>query len=236
LNLCIYEPQLSTVCSKGILTDIGSGNYACIYTPESIERCPTGTNYNSVIDKCEYTPSSEAVCQSGTTYNSATDKCEYTPSESYVCQSGFTYNLILNKCEYYPVTDFICEGGFNYNSITNKCEIEVQIACVQGSYDAEKEACVYSPNMEYLCINGELTYDGDEAMCLIHLEQSIICPRGSTYDETLDKCVNYPDYWSVGDTDSGEELKSFWENYKIPIIIIGGFLFLLILFGGKKRR
>jgi hypothetical protein len=192
LDLCIYEPQISTVCSKGILTEISPGIYACIYTPETIEKCPTGTIYNHLTDKCEY----------------------------------------------YPDTAYVCEGGFTYNPSTEKCEIEVQVVCIQGTYDSEKGACVYTPNMEYLCINGELTYENGEAKCSIYPEQSIICPRGFTYDEASDKCVIYPDYWTAGIKEEIDKFDwaSIWEKYKIWIMLGGAVFLLLILVGGKRRR
>jgi hypothetical protein len=191
LDLCIYEPQTSIVCSKGILTEISPGNYACIYTPETIEKCPTGTTYNHLTDKCEY----------------------------------------------YPETAYVCEGGFTYNPSTGKCEIEIQVVCIQGTYDSEKRACVYEPNMEYLCINGELTYETGKAKCIIYPEQSIICPRGFTYDEVSDKCIIYPDYWTAGIKEEIEKISwdNIWEDYKILIILGVAVFLLLILIGGRKR-
>jgi len=183
-NVCIYEPQTSAVCNKGVLTQIGDNNYACIYTPETIEKCPTGS-----------------------TYNIETDKCERFPSSSY-----------------------ICESGFEYNEETSMCEVNVQIVCLQGTYDDSKKACVYSPNMEYLCINGELTYSGGDAKCIITPEASIVCPEFWTYNSQTDKCEKYPDI---------EETESKLENIIITALlsIVGLILFmLLILFLLNKRK
>jgi hypothetical protein len=185
-NVCIYEPQASAVCNKGVLTNIGNGNYACIYTPETIEKCPTGTTYNSIIDKCEK----------------------------------------------YPATAFVCESGFTYNSNTEMCEVEVQIVCVQGSYDSTRKACVYSPNMEYLCIDGELTYKNGEAKCTIIPEKSIICPQYWTYNSTTDKCEKYPGL---------EEEEINMKNILIIIVsTIAGLILIssvvLIVIKSKKKR
>lgn len=189
-NVCVYEPQPSPVCNKGALTYLGNGNYACVYTPESIANCPTGTTYDISKDKCVSYPSTSLECPMGTVYNSAT---------------GF------------------CEG-------------EIQILCVQGTYDSIRKACVYSPNMEYLCLQGTLIYENGIAKCTIVPESAIVCAAGWTYNSATDRCEKYPDYWISGI--AGEigkiDWQNIWDNYKWWIIIGGGIALLLLLIPRKR--
>ncbi len=190
-NTCVYEPQVSAVCEIGILTAIGNGNYACVYTPEAITNCPTGTTYDIVLDKCVSYPDVSEECPTGTTYNPATG---------------------------------LCEG-------------ELQITCVQGTYDPDRFACVYSPNMEYLCINGELTYVDDVPQCLIIPESTIVCASGWTYNSETDMCERFPDYWAGVIPDVTKiPFKQLWEDNKILILIIGGALLFFIIISGGRRR
>ena len=146
---CILTPPVSQVCSQGVLTDIGNGNYACLYTPSAIANCPSNTIYDSAKDICSYV----------------------------------------------PVTKAICQDGFNYDKSTNTCDVTVQITCVQGTYDKDKKACVYEPNLNYLCAIGTLNKNSnDDLECLITPQTTIVCPNYATYNSTLNKCVGTVDY------------------------------------------
>lgn len=185
-NRCEVNPPSETVCSKGILTDIGSGNYACIYTPESIAKCPTGTTYNFNTEKCEYTPETQGVCPTGTTYNSGTEKCE----------------------------------------------VELQITCVQGTYNADKKACVYEPNLQYLCVDGELTYENGEPVCKIVPEVINVCPQGSSYSEEEEKCIKNLDYIDDGITTIWDSISMYFMysilGLGIALFLIGILMLLLV--------
>ncbi len=181
LGFCIIEPPNQLVCNEGgILTDIGNGNQACIYTPESIIRCPTGT----------------------------------------------TYNLETDKCELVPDTAFVCPTGLEYNEQTERCEVDVQVVCVQGSYDSERNGCVYTPNIEFLCINGELIFENGNPACEIKPETIIVCPLGSIFDEDQDKCIRNPDV--VGE-ETSEESPNFIKNNLIFIVISPIILIALVI-------
>ncbi len=56
---------------------------------------------------------------------------------------------------------------------------------MQGSYDATIDACVISPNLQYLCLRGEL--NENMTSCVVTPDAVITCPVGD-YNQTSGTC------------------------------------------------
>jgi len=240
---CEYHPIEEYVCQLGFAYNSESGN--CELTPAESVLCDIGT-YDEVMNLCVYEPALSTVCNPPgiLTYfaDSESYACIYTPSTIEICPPGSTYNIEIYMCEYIPDNTIICRDDFVYNINTGNCEILSQALCIQGTYDFDKHACVYSPNMEYLCINGEIKYDNDGvASCVVTYEESVICPEGFVFNSDSDKCERHPDYWTTGIMPDDFDIATLWEDYTI-YIIIGGILLIVIIIiviaivNGRKKK
>ena len=250
---CIRYPDERIICPVGTVFNLNTDR--CEYSPPVEYVCQIGFNYNEITKKCELRPSNEIICDIGN-YNEVKNICEYEPQISPVCSKGIltdignnnyaciyipesvadcptgtTYDITRDKCISYPDVYNKCPTGTTYNSNTDLCEGELQINCVQGDYNIDKNACVYSPNLEYLCINGDLTYVDSIPQCMIIPMEIIVCSNGWNYNSVTDRCERYPDYWEYK---SQFNLENLWEDYKIAIIIFGALMFLILIGGGRK--
>ena len=250
LDQCIRFADERVVCPLGSNFNQDSG--ICEFTPNEPFICQVGFEYNEARNKCEFRPSQELLCGLGT-YDSSKGVCVVEPPTQLVCNSGgvltdigngnkacittpqsiircptgSTYNIQSDKCEIFPDQNFVCPDQFEFNQATGRCEIDVQVVCIQGSYDSDRDGCVYEPNLEYLCITGELTEENGEKVCKITPEITIVCPQFSAFNEEIDKCVRTPDINNPEETQDMEDIDNL-----LPWIIGGiAILVLLIVIG-----
>lgn len=141
-GICTYYMTSTPVCSQGALTDIGNGDKACIYTPQTVAKCPDGTIINQDSYLCEYHPATKAVCTIGEwnkdtnlceipvqvicpqgTFNNTMKACVLNPNLQYLCLNGklTTDSKGVNSCTIFPKETIVCPKGSIYNSTITKC-------------------------------------------------------------------------------------------------------------------
>ena len=209
---CVVTPDIKPVCPYGrydVVQDI------CIYSIPVHGVCEIG-DYNSQTGKCEY-PLEDEECSNKFILNEITDMCEKYPVAIIACEPTFSFNPVSGYCEKEVENFILCEGDYDEETglctktivptIERVCPDDSTLFqdsegrysclsepdfvtgdCVQGSWDIEKNACVIKPNLEYLCINGEISDDGES--CVIIPTTRIICPSDTTYDLDIEMCVD----------------------------------------------
>jgi len=195
IGACVITPEQKILCPEGGRYDTAQA--ICIWNPPIQAVCEIG-DYNSVTGKCEV-PTVLGECEEGI-YNPLSKFCEVFPLKTIYCEAGYTYNPLIDKCcdgdncvDTVSGVDQICTQGTLYQNpetLTYSCIIAPDYqtgTCISGKWNEEMNACVITPNMQYLCINGVL--NEDNTACLITPTITIICPEGSVYDEITEKCL-----------------------------------------------
>lgn len=236
-GLCAsINPGIFTVCTQGQF-DPARG-LCVVQVNASTYICPNGGRYDSAQGLCIVNPPINYVCTVGnlTRLSGGDYICTYNPQAVIVCPSGSTYNRTSGYCQYAPPSNHVCQSGFVYNPSTGYCEQTPIPTCVQGTYNASMNACVYTPNIQYLCLQGTQTVQNGQTVCLITPTTTIVCANGFTYNQTTDQCEKYPGYITINPGLSfNYDWKAFWDKYKLWFMIGGGVLIFVLLIGGKKR-
>ena len=163
------NPQYNQpICPSGYTYD--PATQKCIATVS----CPSGGNYDTSTNSCYATPG--ISCPSDFTYNPTIAKCEVAPG----CALGGTYNANTKQCE--ANANPQCPTGYTYNSATGKCESTPE--CSQGNYNSSTDKCELSVSPTCSSPYTLGNSGGSNYVCYA----SLICPSGSTYNTTRDKC------------------------------------------------
>lgn len=141
--------------------------------------------YNPSSGMCEVFPIKTIICEIGAVYNPQTDKCEKYVESAIKCIDGIYQD---GKCikEVEPDVKNICTKGVLYQNPTTfvySCITEPNYqtgTCISGSWNEDLNACVITPNLQYLCINGVLSED--KISCVITPESTIIPATTSVAD------------------------------------------------------
>lgn len=156
---------------------------------ENSVECPLDGIFSTVDASCILEPQlacdtcggdSETTCPDGYTLNQTTFICERTAAD--LCPAPSLYNPDTDRCEQ-PLLP--CPDGQVWSEEERGC-LFTPNCTYGGTFVPERDRCEQVPTM--VCVTDDFAIDAGDEEC----SQSIVCPDGGNYDNTIFNCLVDP--------------------------------------------